>query len=93
MKKWIAALLLCVLSVCIQAASAEVYINEAVPEDWPERVQLRLVVVKIGANDAMLLQCGGESMFIDGGTKKYDQQVKQAITPYLEASGGYKRSR
>ena len=82
MKKWIlrtvSALLLCAL---LAGASAEVTVNisKTPPADWEERDLLRLIVFKVTPCDAMLLQCGGESMMIDSGTRKFARVLEQAL--------------
>ncbi|MBR3109507.1 MAG: hypothetical protein IKH30_20305 [Clostridia bacterium] len=82
MKKWIvrviSALLLCVL---LAGASAEVkvHINQTPPADWQERDLLRLIVFKVTPCDAMVLQCGGESMMIDSSTRSSARVLEQAL--------------
>lgn len=63
---WLAALL-----TLWTAARTEVLIGETPPEDWPEREVLRVTVLETGRSDAILLECGGEAMMIDGGEEHY----------------------
>ena len=49
-------------------ASAEIYIDQEPPSDWASRDLLRLTVFPAFQNDVFLMECGGESMLIDGGT-------------------------
>ena len=82
MKKCLVCLL-SVLLVCslLAGASAEVkvHINQTPPADWQERDLLRLIAFKVTPCDAMLLQCGGESMMIDSGTRKFARVLEQAL--------------
>lgn len=76
MRRLVAVLLLCLLLP--GAAAAEVFIigGEAeLPEGWKEKELLRLVVIDVERSDAMLLQCGGESMMIDGGVPAHYRRV------------------
>lgn len=77
MKKLLALLMtLCLLLPT--AAMAEVHIiagpNE-LPEGWQDKDVLRLVVIDVERSDAMLLQCGGESMMIDAGIATHYRRV------------------
>ena len=81
MKKWV----MCALSlllVCFlfagASAEAKVHFNETPPDDWQERDLLRLIVFKTTLNDAMLLQCGGDSMMVDGAMDKYANVLMDA---------------
>ena len=81
MKKWIASLFCAVLLVaCMGNALAEckVHFNKTPPADWEERALLRLIVFKTTLNDAMLLQCGGDSMMVDGAMDKYANVLMEA---------------
>lgn len=67
-----AGLMLCLLAMLwAAAASAEVYIDQKTPVDWEERALLRITILETGRSDAMLLECGGETMMIDGGDDSY----------------------
>ena len=70
------ALLLC--SLCSCGWAAEVYLNQTPPADWQDRDLLRLIVFNTTLNDAMLLECGGESMMVDGAMDKYAQVLMDA---------------
>ncbi|MBR5108658.1 MAG: hypothetical protein IK099_00560 [Clostridia bacterium] len=72
------ALLLCALHAGA-CAEAKVNIGKTPPADWEERDLLRLIVFKVTPCDAMLLQCGGESMMIDSGTRKFARVLEQAL--------------
>lgn len=49
------------------------------PEGWEERELLRLTVIDTERSDAMLLQCGGEAMMVDGGEAGYFHRVQAAL--------------
>ncbi len=74
MKKALA--LLCALLLVIAAAAAEETVSSRVirienesqlPEGWTEQELLRVTVIDMQRSDAILLQCGGENMLMDGG--------------------------
>ncbi len=56
---------------CAVPALSEVHINEKKPADWDSRELLTLTCLMVPLSDSMLLEVGGKTMFIDGGTKKY----------------------
>lgn len=64
-------LLLLLLVLCLpMTALAEVYRidgPEALPEGWQEQEILRVSVLDMQRSDAILLECGGENMLVDGG--------------------------
>ena len=60
-------------------ASGEVYLTGEKPSDWEERNLLRLTVFAAGRSDCMLLECGGESMLVDGGLNGYREKLKNAL--------------
>lgn len=91
-KRWIC--LLCVLLFCLPHVCAlsevPVHFNETPPEDWQERDLLRLTVFKTMVNDAMLLQCGGDAMLVDGAMDKWAQKLMDAFTEMgLTAEDGH----
>ena len=61
------------------AALAEVHIGEVPPEDWAERELLRVTVLQTGRSDALLLECGGEAMLIDGGDASWATAVQHDL--------------
>ena len=85
MRKTIGALVLAIVlaAVMLCGAGAEVYLNKAKPADWEERDLLKITVMDFYQNDAFILQCGGESMIIDGGAKKHWKSMME----YLESIG------
>ena len=66
MKKLLLMLLACLM--ILPAAQAEIYYNTEVPQDWYNRPILRLTAIDVNRSDAMLLECGGEAMLVDGGS-------------------------
>lgn len=66
MKKLLLMLLACLM--ILPAAQAEIYYNTEVPQDWYTRPILRLTAIDVNRSDAMLLECGGEAMLVDGGS-------------------------
>ena len=79
MKKWIAVL--AALVMLFGTAAAEVFLGQP-PENWAENV-LRVTAIPVGEGDAILLECGGESMLVDGGPSARFHQ----LTAALEARG------
>ncbi len=69
-------LLLCLL---IAPASAEVFVSADKPADLDSRELLRVTFFKVGEGDAMLIECGGEVMIMDGGPDKFRADLKTAI--------------
>ena len=68
MKKFLLMLLTAVLLCAAAAAEIHLIENEAqLPEGWHEKELFRLTALDTDRSDAMLLQCGGENMMIDGG--------------------------
>ncbi|MFR5853401.1 MAG: MBL fold metallo-hydrolase [Lachnospiraceae bacterium] len=59
-------------------AAAQVYEQE-MPADWQEKDVLRITAFAVGEGDALLLQCGGESMMVDGGPKPFRDPMKAAM--------------
>ena len=71
---WI-ALLLCT------PALAEIHLEQP-PENWAQEV-LRITAIPVGEGDALLLECGGEVMMVDGGPSALYHQ----LTGSLDARG------
>ena len=85
MRKTIGTLVLALVLAAgmLCGAGAEVFLNKAKPADWEERDLLKITVMDFYQNDAMILQCGGESMIIDGGAQKHWKKMAE----YLESIG------
>ncbi|MBQ2952835.1 MAG: MBL fold metallo-hydrolase [Clostridia bacterium] len=60
-------------------ALAEVYYDAEPPADWAERPLLRVTILQTGRSDAILVECGGEAMLIDGGSASWAQDVQQVL--------------
>jgi len=81
--KCLTCLLLCLLMVSLcSSAMAHLYLRQP-PADWAEKDVLRLTVFDVNEGDAMLMECGGEAMMIDGGPNPFREDLKNA----LEARG------
>ena len=77
MKKLIALLMM--LALLPAAAFAEIYFIEdesQLPEGWQDKELFRLAAIDTDRSDAMLLQCGGENMMIDGGSVQYYERLE-----------------
>ncbi len=72
-------LFLLILVLFATSACAEVYINQEPPEDWSSRELLRLTVFPAFRNDAFIMECGGESMLIDGGYAQFVKKMQEAL--------------
>ena len=84
MRKAIGALVLAIVLAAgmLCGAGAEVFLNKEKPADWEERDLLKITAMDF-INDAFILQCSGESMIIDGGSKMY----WKTMMDYLESIG------
>lgn len=61
-------------------ALSEVHIiddESKLPESWSEKELFRLTAIDTDRSDAMLLQCGGENMMIDGGSAQYFNRLEE----------------
>ncbi|MBE5801637.1 MAG: MBL fold metallo-hydrolase [Clostridiales bacterium] len=72
-----ALLMLLILSLCACAA-AEIYLSEP-PADWADKDLFKLTVFDVNEGDAMLLECGGEAMMMDGGPNPFREDLKNAL--------------
>ena len=80
MKKFL-TVLLALLALCA-GACAEVHMGQPPAEGWTEDV-LRITAIPVDEGDALLLECGGEVMMVDGGpSARYHR-----VTEVLEARG------
>ena len=72
-------MLLTMLLLCA-AAAAEIHLIEdesQLPEGWTEKELFRLTAIDVNRSDALLLQCGGENMMIDGGSQQYYDRLEE----------------
>ena len=74
----IAALLAAAALSLGAAACAEVHLDKP-PADWAEKPLLRWTVFDVDQADSMLLECGGESMLVDGGAGRYSEKLRDAL--------------
>lgn len=49
------------------------------PADWADKDTLRITVLDMQRSDAILLQCGGESMLVDGGLENYYKRLFRVL--------------
>ena len=84
-RKRIRTILCAVLALWLAASSsgAEVYIDQEKPEDWEERDLLRVWALYALDCDSFVVECGGETMLIDGDNKPKEQE----LADFLEANG------
>ena len=83
MKRIVSVLGCLVLLLCTACASAEVYFSQEPPADWKDKDVLKWTIFDVDEGDAMLLECGGESMLVDGGPNPFREKLRDA----LEARG------
>ncbi len=86
MMKRLTMILLVLVLLMPALALGEVHIieNESeLPEGWSDKELLRLTAIDTDRSDAMLLQCGGENMMIDGGSVQYYPRLEE----YFDAHG------
>ncbi|MBE5779174.1 MAG: MBL fold metallo-hydrolase [Clostridiales bacterium] len=57
---------------------AEVFFSKP-PESWQEKPLLQWTVLDVDEGDAMLLECGGESMLVDGGPDPFREMLRDAL--------------
>lgn len=76
MRKFLILLILLCLPAC---ALAEIHLNAEPPADWAERETLRVTFLQTGRSDAILLECGGEAMLIDGGDASWGSAIQHDL--------------
>lgn len=74
-------LILLALALLMPAvALGEIHIiddESQLPEGWSEKELMRLTSIDTDRSDAMLLQCGGENMMIDGGSEQFYSRLEE----------------
>ncbi|MBQ8202066.1 MAG: MBL fold metallo-hydrolase [Clostridia bacterium] len=60
-------------------ARAEIFVDAETPADWAERELLRVTFLETGRSDAILVECGGEAMLIDGGDASWSEAVRSDL--------------
>jgi len=63
----------------LRAACAEVFFENPPRDNWYQSPLLRITAFAFGASDCMLLECGGESMMVDGGTADYGRELEAEL--------------
>lgn len=74
--------LLVVLMLIPGGGSAEIFQIEdesQLPADWANKDLLRLTMIDTDRSDAMLLECGGEAMMLDGGSGQYRERLYDVL--------------
>ena len=84
MKKVLLILLAAMLAIPALAGAETYYIQDesGLPADWAERETLRLTFVDTDRSDAIILQCGGEAMMVDGGFNTHYKRVFATLDAY-----------
>jgi beta-lactamase superfamily II metal-dependent hydrolase len=84
MKKAFLLLLAMLRAVPARAGAETYFIKDAteLPADWAEREILRITFVDTNRSDAMILQCGGEAMMVDGGFNSHYKRVFATLDGY-----------
>lgn len=72
-------LMLILLLLLPLTALAQVHVGVEPPEDWEERGLLRVTILQTGRSDAILVECGGEAMLIDGGDASWSKSLEQDL--------------
>ncbi len=75
MKKLLLLLLLLCLPVTVLAEVYHIQDESELPQGWQEQELLRVTVMDMQRSDAILLQCGGENMMVDGGSESYYERL------------------
>lgn len=72
-------LALALLPACfLTGAAAEVFLGEP-PTEWEKSALLKWTIFDVDEGDAMLLECGGESMLVDGGPNPFREKLRDAL--------------
>ena len=75
-----ALMLALILVLAAGAASGEVYIDQEKPEDWESRDLLRIWALYALDCDSFVVECGGETMLIDGGNRPKEADLTDGST-------------
>ena len=83
-RKGIQTILCALLALLLAAgtAGAEVYIDREKPEDWEERDLLRIYALYALDCDSFVVECGGETLLIDGGNKPKEQDLADFLAEH-----------
>ena len=85
MRKRISGIILAVLMMIgmRNVAGATVYLNQEKPADWEDRERMVITIMDFYQNDAIVIQCAGEVMLVDGGASPHWEEMMQ----WLEENG------
>lgn len=75
MKKLLIFILLCCLPMTAMAEVYRIADESQLPEGWAQQELLRISFLDMQRSDAILLQCGGENMMVDGGLSMYYRRL------------------
>lgn len=73
-----AALLMLALVAFTLHAKAEVFFSEP-PVNWQNKTLLRFTAFDVDEGDALLLECGGEAMLVDGGPDPFREMLQHEL--------------
>ena len=73
-----AALLMLALVAFTLHAKAEVFFAEP-PVNWQNKTLLRFTAFDVDEGDALLLECGGEAMLVDGGPDPFREMLQHEL--------------
>ncbi len=81
MKKWMLILLSLLLALPTAASAAvyEIADESGLPAEWAEKDLLRITMLDTDRSDAMLLECGGEAMLLDGGSGQFRDRLYEML--------------
>lgn len=77
-KRMACAALAFLLALCVFSAQAQVYFEKP-RENWNQCPLLRLTAFNTAQSDCLLLECGGESMMVDGGSEPYRAYLRDGV--------------
>ncbi len=77
-KRMACAALAFLLALCVFSAQAQVYFEKP-RENWNQCPLLRLTAFNTAQSDCLLLECGGESMMVDGGSEPYRAYLRDSV--------------
>ncbi len=77
-KRMACAALAFLLALCVFSAQAQVYFEKP-RENWNQCPLLRLTAFNTAQSDCLLLECGDESMMVDGGSEPYRAYLRDSV--------------
>lgn len=76
MRKIIVLFLTILCISLLSAAYAEVFVEAEKPADWEDRKLLKVTVFETTFHDSFMLECGGENMLLDGGSRSDYKRIR-----------------